>query len=176
MYYVLGNRLEGVNKFWVNKGLPEKFAKEHSLKSMKAKILLAIEMAKKEILSAIKKQPKKRRKTPSYLQSYFERLSALLDDQDQPSKGKMAAVVTPLVEALELEDEIPNGLLDLLSPPARKSVLMLFLIHMLQEIEPKPETNAVPLEVSPGDNIPQEVIDGQVPYNQKPVGKLDPGY
>jgi hypothetical protein len=34
----------------------------------------------------------------------------------------------------------------------------------------------LPLEYSDGDNIPEEIISAQIPYNARPAGKLDRGF
>ena len=119
---------------------------------------------------------------PSPLQSRFKILASMLDD-DEPTKRKILRVITPLIEALESGEPIADGLFDILSTPARKSVMMLFLLHMLRDAEelekpapPRDFPDKVPLDVSDGDNIPEEVIDGQVPYSQAAAGKLDKGF
>lgn len=163
---------------------------------MKAKkeILLAIEYAKKEILDAIEKKPvgkiektekvekkpKRRKMTEdSPLKEHFEALSAMLDYPTKPTRFKIMTVVAPLADALEKEEGVTDGLLDILSPDARKSVLMLFLFNMLKDADEqqKPDyPDKVPLDVSDGDNIPNGVMEGQTPYNKKPRGKLDKGF
>lgn len=161
---------------------------------MKARkeILAAIEEAKKEIIAAVenKKQPaekappkpkKRKLQEDSSLKGHFEALSEMLESPSKPNRFKIMTVVAPLADALEKEPGVTDGLLDLLSPEARKSVVMLFLFHMLKEADdeqpPKPDfPDKVALDISDGDNIPNRVIDGQVPYNKKPRGKLDRGF
>lgn len=159
---------------------------------MKARkeILVAIEDAKKEILAAVanKKQPvvtvpkskKRKLEEDSSLKGHFEALSTMLEGSAKPNRFKIMTIVAPLADALEKETGVTDGLLDLLSPEARKSVVMLFLFHMLKEADedqPKPDfPDRVALDISDGDNIPNRVMDGQVPYNKKPSGKLDKGF
>ena len=163
---------------------------------MKARkeILSAIETATKEIISAIEnkvvekktekteKKTTKRRKLPEGdLPEQFVALAEMLDNPTQPNRFKIMTVVAPLADALEKETGVADGLLDLLSPDARKSVIMLFLFHMLKDADeqqpPKPDfPDKVPLDISDGDNIPNRVMEGQVPYNKKPRGKLDRGF
>lgn len=163
---------------------------------MKARkeILLAIEYAKKEIIAAIEKKPvakiektekiekkpKRRKLEDSPLKEHFEALSAMLDYPAKPSRFKIMTVVAPLADALDKEEGITDGLFDILSPDARKSVLMLFLFNMLKdadEQQSKPDyPDKIPLDVSEGDDIPNKVMEGQAPYNKKPRGKLDKGF
>lgn len=162
------------------------------VKKAKKSILLALEDAKKEILSAIegkrkssseeKTPAKKKRKAPSRFQEHFEALSMMLSESVQPSRFRVMTIVAPLADALEKEPGLEDGLFDILSPEARKSAIMLFLFHMLKQADedvtakPPQFPDRVPLDISDGDNIPQEVVDGQVPYKRRPRGKLDKGF
>ena len=122
-------------------------------------------------------------KPKSPLQGRFKALASMLDSDEQPSRFKIMRVVSPIVEALEQGEKIVDGLFDTLSPQARNSVMMLFLLHMLRDAEQLEKSptrddypDKVPLDISEGDSITEEVVEGQVPYNQAPSGKLDPGF
>jgi hypothetical protein len=109
----------------------------------------------------------KKRKKASPLRKHFKALGDLLFEEGEPSKQEIVDVVLPLVEILDESEELDDGLLDMLPPKARRSVLMLFLMQMMQE-QPKKEgyPDKIPLDISEGDDISEDVTKAHVPYNQ----------
>lgn len=127
------------------------------------KVLEALEMAKAEIIAALPKQRGGRRKVDrSPLTGHFEKLAVLLADSDDPPPDKkIVTVVVSLVEELEKLEGLPDGLLDILPPQGRRSVILLFLYQVLHDIDKKNSSvkdfpTKVPLEVSEGDDIKEE--------------------
>lgn len=131
----------------------------------------------------VKLGKKKRRKieddTP--LMKQLRTLSDVLSSNEQPDKNTIIGAAAPVMEFLEKGGIVANGDLDVLPYEVRKSVLMLFLVHMLRDAEPVAQQkqdfpDKVPLDISEGDNIPTQVVDGQVAYKRKPQQKLDKGF
>jgi hypothetical protein len=62
-----------------------------------------------------------------------EQIKALVElcNKPDPSKFTMMGLVGPIMEHLQGDGDVPDGILDLFPPDARRTMLMLFCAMML---------------------------------------------